>query len=58
MFTSLPSDPTYVYPERKRKAIEGRGVDYRLEEIKKGRVISDPASFFGIKVSLFLNLSP
>jgi len=33
-------------------------VDYRLKDIKKGRVISDPASFFGIKVSLFLNFSP
>jgi len=26
MCTSLPSDPTYVYPERKRKAIEWDGL--------------------------------
>jgi hypothetical protein len=26
IFTSLPSDPTYVYPERKRKAIEPVGL--------------------------------
>jgi hypothetical protein len=32
--------------------------DYRLRGTKKGRAISDPASFFWNKVALFLNLSP